>query len=118
MNTPQKRIDSYKFGSITIEGKPYNKDLIICPDRIIVDWWRKQGHSLVLGDLGSIMDLKPEVIIIGCGAYGALKVPRQTRDWLAEKGIRLIDLPTRQACDQYNALCGSTRVVAGLHLTC
>jgi len=111
-------IEAYQFGSITISGRTYTHDLIICLDGIRTDWWRKQGHSLCPEDLDSVIGLDPEVLIIGCGRDGRLKVPDETRDWITRRGIELIDLPTPEACDRYNELAGASKVIAGLHLTC
>jgi hypothetical protein len=37
-------IDKYSFGSITIDGRTYDTDVIIYPERIDDRWWRKEGH--------------------------------------------------------------------------
>ena len=63
-------IDSYRFGKIIINGKLYQKDLIIFPDRILQNWWREQGHTLVMADLDQVIAAKPKVIIIGTGMFG------------------------------------------------
>jgi hypothetical protein len=118
MQPSPPRIEAYRFGRISIDGETYTRDLIISPDGIRTDWWRAEGHSLRPEDLGSVIDLDPEVLIIGCGADGMLKVPEATRGWIARRGIELIELPTREACDRYNELAAKSRVVAGLHLTC
>ena len=113
------KIEHYEFGRIKIDGKTYTSDLIICPDGVRTDWWRKDGHSLHPQDLDTVLDeVKPETLIIGRGANGILTVPEKTRAWLDHKGIKLIDLPSDKACQQYNQLAKTTRVIAGLHLTC
>ncbi len=117
MSTPP-HIDSYDFGRVVVDGRSYTRDLIIRPDGVVPDWWRKEGHSLQPQDLISVLDPAPEILITGCGASGILSVPRETRKWVAEKGIELIELPTRAACERYNELAEKARVVAGLHLTC
>jgi len=111
-------IDSYEFGRIKIDGRSYSQDLIICPDKVRENWWRKDGHRLHPEDLASVMELGPHTIIIGSGANGILKVPDKTREWISEKGSELIVLPTRAACDLYNQLSTKAKVIAGLHLTC
>ncbi|TET38897.1 MAG: hypothetical protein E3J72_01875 [Planctomycetota bacterium] len=118
MNLAIPRIDSYEFGRITIDRKTYTSDVIITPEGVAANWWRKEGHSLHPEDLNAVTAVKPEVLIVGCGASGILKVPDKTRQWISEKGIELIDLPTREACDRYNELSESKNVAAGLHLTC
>jgi len=111
-------IDLYSFGKITIDGKKYTKDVIILPDGVRPDWWRKNGHSLHPDDLKDVVTQIPEIFIMGCGAYGVLKVPDATREWIAQKGIEFESYSTKEACERYNELCLSRRVAAGLHLTC
>ncbi len=33
-------IDSYSFGSMTVDGTGYGHDLIVFPDRVMSGWWR------------------------------------------------------------------------------
>lgn len=112
------RIESYDFGEIVVDGETYTADVIITPAGVKPDWWRKEGHSLRPEDLEGILGPDIEVVIIGCGASGILTVPEDTRRWLEEQGVRLVALPTREACERYNEMAGSGRVIAGLHLTC
>ena len=112
------QIGSYDFGRIVIDGETYTADVIISPGGVKADWWRREGHSLCPEDLQGVLGPEIEVVIIGCGAYGALKVPEDTRRWLLELGKELVSLPTQDACDRYNELAGSGKVIAGLHLTC
>jgi len=111
-------IDSYSFGSVTIDGTSYDSDLIVCPDGVRPDWWRKEGHGLCPEDLSAVIEVGVELLIVGCGAYGVLKVPETTREWLEGKGIELVALPTGEACERYNELAAGRKVAAGLHLTC
>ena len=111
-------IDSYSFGKITIDGEAYSRDVIVRPDGVTPDWWRRDGHNLVPEDLADALEQTPEVLVVGCGAHGVLKVPDRTREWLASKGIELVELTTPEACDRYNEFAPAKKVVAGLHLTC
>jgi hypothetical protein len=111
-------VDSYDFGEIVIDGEAYTTDVIITPGGVKADWWRREGHSLCPEDLEGVLGPDIEVVIIGCGAHGALRIPDSTRIWLDGQGVRLHALPTREACDRYNELAGSGKVIAGLHLTC
>lgn len=111
-------VESYEFGKIVIDGEIYTSDIIICPDGVRADWWRKEGHSLHPDDLASVIELAPELLIMGCGHSGLLRVPDETRKWLSERGIELIAFPTREAVERYNQLSTERKVIAGLHLTC
>jgi hypothetical protein len=110
-------IESYKFGEIIIDGQTYCDDVIILPDRVIPSWWRKEGHSLDSADLAEVVKARPDTFIMGCGAHGLLRIPQATRDFLQDKGIKLIDQPTAQAVDTFNASRGAN-TACGLHLTC
>ncbi len=117
MNTPP-RIESYRFGSVTIDGQTYARDVIVRPEGVLADWWRRDGHSLRPEDLTDALEPRPNVLVIGCGASGVLRIPDETRRWITGQGIELVALPTGAACDEYGRLSGDRRVVAGLHLTC
>lgn len=112
------KIESYRFGQIAIEGKTYASDLIIFPDRVESDWWREEGHQLRKGDLDRIVRDSPEILVVGSGSSGMLRVLPETEKYLREKGIRLITEPTEKACQTYNQLGSSQKVIAALHLTC
>jgi len=111
-------IEAYEFGSVVVNGVRYTSDLIIYPDRVDAGWWRREGHSLYPEDIQEALAIKPEVLIIGCGASGILKVPDSTRRYIESCGVELQALPTAEACKLYNKLHKEKRVVAGLHLTC
>ena len=118
MSTKIPIIESYDFGRIVIDGEDYTADVIITPAGVKADWWRKEGHSLCPEDLEGVLKSDIEVVIIGCGASGILTVPDDTRKWLEGQGVRLVAVPTRDACERYNEIAGSGKVIAGLHLTC
>lgn len=111
-------IESYEFGRIVIEGKRYATDLMIYPDHVEDNWWREEGHSLSPVDLWAVVQAKPEVLVVGTGHSGLMRIPPETEKYLREHGIRLIAERTTEAVRIYNQLCQSTRVVAALHLTC
>lgn len=113
-------IDSYEFGEITVDGRAYSSDVIIYPDRVDDAWWREEGHRLCVADIGRALAAKPDVLVIGCGQAGVLKVPSETAKHIKSHGIRLVVADTRQACEDYNRLSAEAgmNVVAALHLTC
>ena len=111
-------IDSYSFGRVTVNGKSYNSDVIIYPDRVNASWWRKQGHNLCLEDLEEVLRYKPEVLVVGQGKRGLMKVKTSLVDRLRQEGIEVIAGSTEKAIRSYNELCSKKKVVAALHLTC
>jgi len=111
-------VDSYSFGRITVDGVLYRSDLIIYPERVDSGWWRESGHSLGLGDLGEVLRYAPQVLIVGQGKFGRMKVEREVVEEARRRGIELRACPTEEAVREYNHRCGEAKVVAALHLTC
>jgi hypothetical protein len=102
------KIDTYEFGSMTVDGKIYNADLIIFPDKIKSNWWRKEGHSLALEDL-----------VVGRGFSGCMKIPPDTKKVLQYRNIQIIDNDTGQAYRIFNEqISRGKKVVGAFHLTC
>ncbi len=112
------KIDSYQFGMIVVNGQKYSSDVIIFPDRVKDDWWRKSGHQLCLEDITEVTAENPETLIVGTGESGLMKVLPEVEQAAETRGIKLIAETTDQACNTYNRLCHSQRVVAALHITC
>jgi hypothetical protein len=110
-------IQEYRFGRIVIDGMEYARDVIVLPQRVVGEWWRKEGHSLVLEDLGEVLDELPEYLIVGCGAQGRMKPNPAALDELRARGIKVEVLPTEDAVRHYGER--DPRVTAAaLHLTC
>ena len=59
------RINSWSFGSITIDNKIYQKDMLVFPEKVRPNWIRIKGHSLELKDIKEIIGYNPETLIIG-----------------------------------------------------
>ena len=112
------KIESYSFGRITVDGKTYTSDVILYADRVDAGWWRKEGHGLIPQDMPQVLESPPDVLIIGTGHSGCLTVPESTRRQIESKGIEVRVMPTTEACEEYNRLSKTKKVVAGLHLTC
>ena len=101
-----------------IDGVTYTSDLIIFADHVKSDWWRIEGHKLHAEDLAEVFGEKPEVLVVGTGCYGLMKVLPETESRLRTEGIRLIAEKTGKAYTTYNDLSRSGRVVGAFHLTC
>jgi hypothetical protein len=112
------KIDSYSFGKIVIDGKTYTSDVIIYPGRVDGAWWRQEGHLLQLADLEDALKARPDILIIGTGSFGVMRVPRETVDRISATGIAVKVERTGRAVEVYNDLQGTGTVVAALHLTC
>ena len=111
-------IDSYRFGRIVVNGKHHTSDLIVFPDKVKDNWWRRTSHQLRLDELSEVIAEKPEVLVVGTGYNGCLIVEKGTIEFLESTGIELYAAPTKEACRKYNELTETKSVVAALHLSC
>lgn len=112
-------IEAYSFGSMTVGGRNYTSDIIVYPDHVQNNWWRKNGHGLCMEDIADVVARKPEFLVVGCGQSGIMKVPGVVRKELEEKGIIVADSPTDTAVGDYNRLVEEGKnVVGAFHLTC
>jgi hypothetical protein len=111
-------IISYKFGQIVIDDTKYNKDVIIFPDRVFANWWRKSGHRIEPDDLTEVVSAKPDVLIIGTGSFGMVTVPEETVQYIRDQGIEVFVERTKKALEHYHKLAKDRKTVAALHLTC
>jgi len=111
-------INSYNFGNIIIDKNKFTKDLIIFPEKINSNWRRKTGHLLTEDDIKEILDYKPEVLIIGTGANGLMKVDDKVKEKLRSLETEFIIKKTSEAVIEYNRIYNDKKVVCALHLTC
>ncbi|MBW2983890.1 hypothetical protein KY361_02145 [Candidatus Woesearchaeota archaeon] len=110
-------IESYSFGTIRINGRAYSNDVIIAGDKII-NWFREEGHNARIIDFKNIPN-NDEVLVIGTGANGVMKVSEEVVDYFKDKNVELIIKPTGEAVKTFNQLKKQNKKVAGaFHLTC
>ncbi|HMA62812.1 MAG TPA: MTH938/NDUFAF3 family protein [bacterium] len=112
------KIDSYRFGKMVVNGKSYTNDLKIFPDQVKSNWWRESGHNLSRSDIRDIIDYKPEVLIIGTGKMGVMKVSDDVKNYIMENGIKDLYIEkSSKAVELYNNETKENKVAA-FHLTC
>jgi hypothetical protein len=111
------RIEDYCFGHVVVDGEEATNDLIVLPGRVVHNWWRRDGHSLVLDDLREVLDDLPPRLVVGTGAFGRMRPDPATVEELRSRGIEVEALPTEEAIRRYGEL-DAARTAAALHLTC
>ncbi|MGH2557066.1 MAG: Mth938-like domain-containing protein [Actinomycetota bacterium] len=111
------RIEGYRFGRVLVDGAEQTRDVIVLPKRVVSNWWRKEGHALVLEDLEDVLGDLPERLVVGTGASGQMRPDPECVRRLAERGIEVEILPTDEAVRRYAGL-DPGRTAAALHLTC
>ncbi|MGH3012209.1 MAG: Mth938-like domain-containing protein, partial [Gaiellaceae bacterium] len=111
------RIEGYRFGRVVVDGHEETADVIVLPGRVVPNWRRREGHSLVLEDLEGVLDELPGRLVIGTGADGRLDPDPVTLELLRQRGIEVEALPTEEAVRRYGEL-NPAATAAALHLTC
>jgi hypothetical protein len=112
------QIEDYDFGTIKIDGKTYTGDLKIINRRVISGWWRIEGHRLLPPDIEDVFEARPEVLIVGTGDPGLMTVSVEVEAKLAELGIQLVAMPTREASKIFNDMSQKRNTAFVAHLTC
>ncbi len=114
-----------EFGKITVNGKSYNKDILI--DSTGKVFWRtdtaKQfygtSHSICTEEIEFLLNSNPEprVLFIGTGQYGAAtRLESGIKRECDKKGISLIVKKTPEAVAEFNKT--SATKAALFHVTC
>jgi hypothetical protein len=111
------RLSDYSFGRIIVDGEEQTRDLIVLPDRVVTNWWRREGHSLAIEDLVEVEDELPEKLILGTGAHGRLQPAKAVIEELERRGVDVEVMHTDDAVRRYGEL-DERRTAAALHLTC
>jgi hypothetical protein len=113
-------IEKCSFGSMVIDGRRYTSDLKILTDGRVQDgWWRARGHRLTWEDIESLVDPKPDLLVVGAGIYGRMKPAPGLVQRLADEGIEAVVAWSKNAAEAYNdARQRGIKTAACFHLTC
>ena len=101
----------YGPGYVEVNGKRYSSSLVVSGERLVVDWPARSVESLSADHIAAIVELKPEIVLIGTGAQ--FQFPEaQLLAPLQKAGIGVEVMDTHAACRTYNILLGEGRNVA------
>jgi len=114
------------FGWIEIDGKRWEKDVLITADGRVRKRPKKlskpysTGHTpLGPEEIESAVKGKPDVLVVGTGQWGALPILPAARRVAEEHGVALEAVTTPEASKRYRKLVDKGRRVAAIfHLTC
>lgn len=115
-NTAQYQIKAYDQGSLTINESSYQDSLIVCPNQLIHPWPVKSLETLAKADFDPIIQLEPDVLLLGCG--NTLSFPgKDIIGYLAQNQIPLEVMDNSALCRTYSVLTAENRhVVAAIIL--
>jgi uncharacterized protein len=89
----------------------YRENIVVTPERIITGWCPAGFERLDEADFAAIVELQPEIVLLGTGAKQRFPSPRLTRA-LVEARIGLDVMDTPAACRTFNILAAEERKVA------
>ena len=107
-------IRAYGDGLITIGARQFSQSLILTRDRLVTDWRPQQVAELRHEDFEPVLEILPEVLVLGTGSSLKFPSPALTAR-LLQAGIGVEVMDTAAACRTYNILLLEQRnVVAAL----
>jgi len=104
----------YGPGYVEVNRTRYGASLVVSGDRLVTDWPITSVDGLTADHLAAIVEMKPEILLLGTGATFAFPEPaRMAPLHKARIGVEVMD--TAAACRTYNILLAEGRnVVAAL----
>ena len=115
------RFGRFAFGSIEVDGKVYEHDLVIDGERIrkrrkgpSKPFRQQYGHTPL--SLAEDIPWNCQRLIIGTGADGALPVMEEITEEAERRGVKLVVLPTSEVLDELGRAGKDTNAI--LHVTC
>jgi hypothetical protein len=117
------QIDETHFGSITIDGREYDFDVVIELNGIVRKRRKKlskalfgTSHILSKDEAQDVFQDGVQLLIIGTGQEDSVRLSAEAGAYFDGHGLRIRMLPTPEAIDAYNEAEG---LVVGLfHITC
>lgn len=105
------RIRAYQPGQVRIDETTYERSIIVSQDELVVNWPPQSLDDLEGGHLQAILDLEPEVILLGSGVRQRFP-EREILQQIMQTGIGVEVMETGAACRTYNILMAEGRRVA------
>lgn len=116
-------IQDTQFGSITIDGEVFGHDTVIRLGGKVKKRKKKlskqrygTSHTVSLEEAKRIFEEGAELLIVGTGQYGALKLSEEAEDYFQSKGCSVRPLPTPQAVQAWNK--AGDKAIGMFHVMC
>ncbi|RTL85399.1 MAG: hypothetical protein EKK29_12065 [Hyphomicrobiales bacterium] len=116
-------IDDSRFGSITVDGKTYEHDVII---RLSGDIEKRKkklskekygtSHIISKDEAKFVYEDGCEIVIVGTGQQDNVRLSPEASEYLSKKGCNVVLQPTPEAIHSFNET--RKRKVGLMHVTC
>ena len=104
-------ITAYAAGEIRMRDRIFHASLIASREVVIDKWNPAVVEQLAIGDFARLLELTPDVVILGTGPKQRMPPPELFAAF-AERRIGLEVMDTGAACRTYNLLLSEFREVA------
>ena len=103
-------ITGYGDGYVEINQTPYRHSVLLSSDGATLEWPAKSFSDLETSHFTQMVNLKPELILIGTGSRQQFPKPELLKSLISAKiGFEIMD--SQAACRTYNILVGEGRKV-------
>ncbi|KXB29363.1 hypothetical protein AT959_15465 [Dechloromonas denitrificans] len=102
---------AYGEGYVAVNHEKHQKNLILLPESIILDWSTATVSTLTESDMQKLLGLGTEIILLGTGERLRFPVGALLRPF-APAGIGLEVMDLQAACRTFNILAAEGRKVA------
>ncbi|MEM5804335.1 MAG: MTH938/NDUFAF3 family protein [Candidatus Aenigmatarchaeota archaeon] len=110
------KIDSTYFGSVVVDGRKFDTDMVVCWDGELKE--RQKSHVFDRRELDDLMMKDPDVIIVGTGQSGLVKVDPSAEVAAKVSGIELVVAKSPVAIAEFNKVARKRKAIAVIHVTC
>ena len=117
------KIEGTTFGSITIDGKTYNHDVVVRLSGEIVKRKKRlskkhygTSHILSKDEAKFVFEKGCEQLVLGSGQMGNVHLSPEAEAYFAKKGCKVLLEPTPVAIDVFNR--SQAKKIGLFHVTC
>ena len=93
---------------IKVKDEIYRDSLIVSADKLIPDWPVRSMKDITAAHFRAVMDMRPEVVLLGTGKKQAFLPPEIMMSFYSE-GIGVEAMTTEAACRTFNVLLSEDR---------
>ncbi len=117
------KVENLSFGSITVGGKKYRRDVILLPDGTVKQrkggFWMFGSHRFKRNELEELTKAGADEIVIGTGTNSKARLSNEAISYAGQSRLRLHTLPSYKAVPEFNNLVEvGKKVAAIIHITC
>ncbi|WP_298377374.1 MTH938/NDUFAF3 family protein [uncultured Bradyrhizobium sp.] len=116
-------IDSTTFGTITIDGKTYEHDVVVRLSGEVVKRKKKlskklygSSHVLSEDEARFLFEKGCDQVVIGSGQYGNMHLSPEAEAYFERNGCKVLLKPTPEAIRKFNR--SRARRIGLFHVTC